>query len=540
MNLLIVDDESHVREGIIHRIDWKALGIDGIESARNGREALDISRSFAPDIVLTDVRMPRLSGTDMAFALRKSYPKCSIIFMSGYSDKQYLKDAICLKAVSYIEKPAEMEDLIQALQEAVDTQKQYAASVKQAAEQSQKLTLSMKAYENELLLSMTRKGFDYDAKSDILQKIFPGFETAHTYIVCIIELLPAEGVAVPGASDSPDSAAPGASDSPDTVRRILGDYFTSRGSALYIAKKEGRYLVCFFSLGPYGQKKEAIRQHLAEEVDNLLEPRCRFIASFGNIVPDAASIHISYNNATAAMLSSFYYGCNCVILYREETGSGFAFSEEQNANFHELLTLGDYDLAAGFVIGLIRKIRLLPNTFIYTVKNFFCELYVDLYRTAKAAHISSIPTDANEDSLRKHLYSMRFLSQIETEITEKLRLYYTEYHAGNAKNVLSNKVKYYVHTHYGEPDLSLATIAPHFDMSGAYLCNIFRKEEGVTLTHYITAYRIDKAKELLADPRIKVKDVALTTGYNDCNYFIKIFKKREHMTPVEYRKAMEK
>ncbi len=103
MKILIVDDEVLTREGIISNIDWDRLGIDEIYEADDGYHGLEMARLYNPDIILSDVRMPRMNGIEMARELHKLLPASSIIFMSGYSDKEYLKEAIKLKAVSYVE-----------------------------------------------------------------------------------------------------------------------------------------------------------------------------------------------------------------------------------------------------------------------------------------------------------------------------------------------------------------------------------------------------------------------------------------------------
>ena len=119
MRILIADDEELTRKGIISSIDWENLGISQIDSADDGINALSHAQKNAPDILLTDVRMPRMDGIELSKRLRELVSDCPIIFMSGYSDKEYLKAAINLKAVSYVEKPFTPDDITQALTEAV-------------------------------------------------------------------------------------------------------------------------------------------------------------------------------------------------------------------------------------------------------------------------------------------------------------------------------------------------------------------------------------------------------------------------------------
>ena len=111
VKILIVDDESYTREGILETIPWEDLSITEVKEAFDGINALEILESYEPDIILTDVRMPRLNGIELSFKAREIYPNCSIIFMSGYSDKEYLKSAIHLKAISYVEKPIDLYEL---------------------------------------------------------------------------------------------------------------------------------------------------------------------------------------------------------------------------------------------------------------------------------------------------------------------------------------------------------------------------------------------------------------------------------------------
>ena len=105
MKLLIVDDEELTRTGVISSIDWKSLDIDEVLQADDGINGLEAARIHKPEIILCDVRMPRMDGITMLEKLEQFLPDTVPIFMSGYSDKEYLKAAIKLKAVNYIEKP---------------------------------------------------------------------------------------------------------------------------------------------------------------------------------------------------------------------------------------------------------------------------------------------------------------------------------------------------------------------------------------------------------------------------------------------------
>jgi YesN/AraC family two-component response regulator len=119
--LLIVDDDSMFLQSLIGHMPWGELGVEIAGIATNGREALSLYRERHPELLLSDIRMPLMDGLNLATAVREIQLDCQIIFMSVYADKEYLKMAIKLQAVDYIEKPVDREELIGAIGRAVKT-----------------------------------------------------------------------------------------------------------------------------------------------------------------------------------------------------------------------------------------------------------------------------------------------------------------------------------------------------------------------------------------------------------------------------------
>lgn len=120
--LLFAEDEKATREGILSGICWQELGINEVKTARNGVVAMELLKEFTPDILLTDIKMPKMNGIELATRIRRSLPDCSILLISGYSDREYLKSAIYLKAVDFVEKPLRIPELIDQLIRAVQEQ----------------------------------------------------------------------------------------------------------------------------------------------------------------------------------------------------------------------------------------------------------------------------------------------------------------------------------------------------------------------------------------------------------------------------------
>lgn len=119
MKVLLVEDEELTRDGLKACIPWEHLGITQLEIAEDGEEGLEKAKEFLPDIVLADVRMPRMDGITMAFEIKKVLKSCRFIFISAYCDKEYLKSAIQLSAINYIEKPIVPGEIIEALKKSI-------------------------------------------------------------------------------------------------------------------------------------------------------------------------------------------------------------------------------------------------------------------------------------------------------------------------------------------------------------------------------------------------------------------------------------
>ena len=103
LNLLIVDDEKLDREGLFRQLDWAQHHISGVFLAKNGPAALEIMAQHSIDILFTDIKMPRVTGVELAQQARQRNPKLRIVFISGYDDFQYMKSAIQISAHEYIQ-----------------------------------------------------------------------------------------------------------------------------------------------------------------------------------------------------------------------------------------------------------------------------------------------------------------------------------------------------------------------------------------------------------------------------------------------------
>lgn len=111
LKVLVVDDEILVRNGIVMETDWNALGCMVVAEGANGLEGLEAARKYEPDIIVCDIRMPKMDGLEMIGRLREEGNKAYVIFLTAYSDFSYAQKAIKLSAADYLLKPFEDGEL---------------------------------------------------------------------------------------------------------------------------------------------------------------------------------------------------------------------------------------------------------------------------------------------------------------------------------------------------------------------------------------------------------------------------------------------
>lgn len=141
----------------------------------------------------------------------------------------------------------------------------------------------------------------------------------------------------------------------------------------------------------------------------------------------------------------------------------------------------------------------------------------------------------SEEELAANLEEAIWLTQKTEKKKPVLKADLQENHHENIKmNAVAENIREFIAKHYKE-DISLQDVAGSMNYSDAYFCKIFKQCFDKSFLVYLTEYRVDKAKVLLADMSINIKDVSAEVGYRDSNYFARVFKRSEGITPTEYR-----
>ncbi|RKM58840.1 response regulator [Butyrivibrio sp. CB08] len=116
--VMIVDDEKYVRMGIKSDTDWALIGCEVVGEASNGLEALEVAEETRPDLVISDIRMPKMDGIELAEKLIEKFPNIKVIFLTAYNEFEYARQAVRIGVSDYLLKPfsdGELEGSIQRL-----------------------------------------------------------------------------------------------------------------------------------------------------------------------------------------------------------------------------------------------------------------------------------------------------------------------------------------------------------------------------------------------------------------------------------------
>ncbi len=153
--VLVVEDESIVRRDIVLTTPWEELGCVCIGGAEDAKQALEIVKEQKPDIIITDIRMPGMTGLELIeiiaelYAMSEESRTCECIVLSGYSDFEYARQAMRSGVMEYLVKPVDDEELSQAILRArkrIESQKTADTLTKKLSEENESMIMLFKEY----------------------------------------------------------------------------------------------------------------------------------------------------------------------------------------------------------------------------------------------------------------------------------------------------------------------------------------------------------------------------------------------------------
>lgn len=513
MKILIADDERLTREGLMKNVDWRALGIDGVLDAENGIQALSLFKSERPDIILTDVRMPQMDGIQLATAVNDLAPECPVIFMSGYSDKEYLKAAIKLHAIRYVEKPIQLEEVADAVREALES-----------CQRSHNALLSHDLLQREatsrLALAMTKTGFKAD--EDMLRALSLSSEKG-TFFTMTVHVYPSL-----------------ADYSEDTIRKFW-DKLTHLCQQLGVLQvhtgKHQDYLLVHFL---YRARMDSyLYKELTEQVQSCCTDFEDYILCFGKQVDVLTSLPDSYHSAVILQQNAFFSSDRVLHYASQVKTCEESMLQDLRRAYQQAVNAGNLEqvkqLVVNFYNDLLDNRSFLPDV----IRDVYYRLLQQLHQTAYENRLSDFHEGVSSESQLALVSRCRNIHELQALFLQDYDRLLQAYHAHSDEIEDSTVflIRDYIRQHYADQNLSIKAISDHVHLSTSYLCTYFKNETGQTLNQYIAAYRMEKAKKFLCDPRNKISEISAMVGYADGNYFGKSFKKHAGLSPSEYRES---
>jgi len=511
MNVLIVEDERMTREGLLESVDWPQVGVTKVFSAENGEAGLFMAKRVLPDIVLTDIRMPRMDGITMASRIREILPECRIIFLSAYSEIDYYKAAIDLKAIRYLDKPIEPKRLQTVIMEAVAEcmQLRHFKSTHdfRDLQEKQKFASAICLGENEvslekeyrrLKLHSVFKCKDY-CLSIVVSFRFDFEEEMHEELLLVASALA------------------------DTV-----DY-----PNLYTIRHKNRIVLFLFTSS---EISEYNTKSTCNKLRNVLGNYTYNIA-IGKTFRGLGNANKSYLTAKTVLNKTYLYPWRHAVLYSDEivTTVGLSAYSMMKSEIMFNVAEGCEKQALESCEKLYQNISRQKDLTYPKARELYFEIISEVFLKADSMHLR-IKEDENSEVISWIVLIESYnLEELHGFLCKRIWLYFRSLEEAKSEKKQVLVIKNYIAKNYMNDMLSIGDISGYLHMSASHVCTMFKKETGDTINGYLTDFRLGKAKQLLRETLLTASEISAKIGYRDSSYFGRIFRKHVGMTPNEYR-----
>lgn len=534
IKIMIADDDFLVRSNI--KLMVKELTgrgeqepLEVVAEAADGAEAVRLLDSILPDIIISDIQMPKTNGIELQRYANQCRPSVKFIMLSNYDDYEYVREALRNGAVDYILKHKLSAELLSAtISRAIDLINEDSGS-----RLTKELTkgYSLAALKRDFILSLIA-GF-YQQPEDIKSRITVlGLPISEQNLAAVIMTVRHEQQREQEAYLLENSII-------NIVDEILQD--THSGICCHVT--EDKYMILLSYASIYSEK---IRQERCFEVLSRIsvctQKYLNIKSSFyqGSVVGNIADIKKSYLIAEEKYRNRYYKDLEKQEVAAEKPFDVLAiFDSEKERSLLAYIRSNNREAAMKIVQEVFEELcRWSPS--LTESQIVFIDLLGVLNRSCKERCI-----DINQVYGDKKTPQQKFNEF--TSITDAkewfLTLYERVLQMGGLKPQLPtsdyvSEAISFIHRHYAE-NISQTMLAEQIGISPVYLSKLFKENLEIGFMEYLNQYRLEKAKLLLKQNNFSNKMVARLCGFNDDAYFSKVFKKAEGMTPKEYRKRKE-
>lgn len=538
LKVVLVEDESVIREGIRDTMPWEEYGYKFVGEAADGEMALSVIRQTKPDLLITDVKMPFMDGLSLAKIVSEEFPKMKIIIISGYDDFEYARQAIAVGVDQYLLKPITKMNLKKAL---VDLREKIEADQMQSDYQTQFIT-EMHEYERynrrrffERMLGGELSVVEiYDEATKLNLEM-----TAARYNLVFYHINEKNGV----------NGGTG-------LTEEQNDLFNRKQEEIvHFVLRQPQYTLFAWNVDTYGVLVRSDANGIKEETTKLVDKICQV----GEAIQDMAQWYVAIGKEVERLscLPECYQAANHHMAYRFMIQNQHVLSEETLSNYmesadvqslntvdsskmnpeiiREFLEHGSMAEVSDFVASYMLSIQeaLKSNMFRdYVVLNirFAVIAFVESLGSSKDEHANCMAHKYSDMYIKPELVANYFndMLQAALEIRDK---------ASDAQSSkVLRKALEYIDKNYANESISLNEVASMVNVSANYLSASFSQSMEKTFVEYLTNKRMEKAKMLLKTTDKSSSEIGLEVGYKDPHYFSFVFKKTQGCSPREYRK----
>jgi two-component system response regulator YesN len=520
LRILLVDDEPIIRRGIIESMDWEAEGCEIVGECCNGRDALEQLEKIHAHVVISDIRMPVMDGLELSQKVRISWPDIVFLFLTGYDDFEYAREAIKYGVSRYLLKPAGAEELIEIVREirkdVIERENRRKEEELHRALVEDKLGLLQRDFMFGLCSGKCCESDEELVKSAASIAVDVNGPEFQVFI------------------SDPQVKAEG-------FRKILEKgSFSDRTSLVIWDFGENKILImrnCSAASSGSVPFCHALKSIIEKETGLLVT------ISFGRKVSRIKELSLSFCEAEEAFKWKIYAGKGAVIPFVSRTR--FLSCEKPENSSVDSLT--------DTIVNSIRKLKL--GETVAVIEDLF-KLY-SASGTEKNIIINHLTVILNEmviavrenniTLLEQHRFNSNPLAAIESletleewkALVLKRALFLEQAIEENERqnySKITRKVLQYVQKNYHH-SFTVQTVSEQLGITPNYLSRIFKEDMNQNFNTYVNEVRIRAAAELLRNSDKKVFEIADSTGFGDYKYFATIFKKITGMSPGEYRKA---
>ncbi|MDR1175643.1 MAG: response regulator [Treponema sp.] len=494
IKLLIVDDEAVIRRGLQHSINWEEYGITVIGEARSGSAVLEKFQALRPDIIISDIRMANGDGLMMTRNILKTLPQVRIILLSGYSDKEYMMEAIKLGVKDYLLKPAGTEQI-----------------VKTVLKQRDEILLERQREQQNIRMENLISENIETLKVHFLEKLLSGGLS----VLRAQENASLFQINLPGPRYSLFTVVPEEKRCWELLQLI--SCRLERYDPVLVAHKDG---VLAAILNVTEDLNQAELQPLAEQIRGMTRPMV--MPCYGTAC-QLEELHKLYAACSETSARSIWYEGPCLTAGKD---SSFETLPELKLlgferNIVQNIRSGNFADLAGEIEELFELLEQVKPA-----DTQFKEFFLNLGRSIQVFSENNELYSRFED-LFSGLYSPGEVKNLLFSITNND---YSRYgpQVRNALNFMTKNCA---------ADLSLVDLAAELYISPSYLTRLLKSKTGRGFHEWLHVIRIGKAKELLEKSDLRHYEIAEQVGYSSYKIFSEYFNKIVGCSARSYRET---